>query len=79
MDWIRIVYWIGLIIVWIELVVVWCLIWRNWKNGKKLDELAESYKKGIAAFRFAQEAYEEKLAELREEEESDEGDNNNHG
>lgn len=67
MNWIRCIYGICLVAVWIELIVVWRLIGRIRKDGKKLDELAEEYVKEIVAFRLAREAYEEKLMELRKE------------
>lgn len=73
MDGLRAMYWFFLIVVWIELVAVYWLLWKNKRRLKELDELKEVYEKAIAAFRFAQSAYEEKLAELREEEVSDAG------
>lgn len=67
MDWIRVIYWVSIGIVWIESVIVWGLLWRNARRLKELDGLVECHIKAIEAYRFAQEAYEEKLAELNKE------------
>lgn len=76
MDWIRVIYWVSIGIVWVELVIVWGLLWRNARRLKELNKLEEYHTKAIEAYRFAQEAYEEKLAELNKEVSDDGKDHN---
>ena len=77
MDWLRIGYWISLIVVWIDLAIVWWLIWRNIKRGKVLDEMRDAYVKAIEETWVARDKYYEMIEEYRKRG-SDEGSDNDY-